>query len=71
MANEPNRDQRDNMDENIGGAPGDRQDESSPERLGGRSDENLRGIADDTDEEFEDTDDLDDEEAEDEGDGTV
>ena len=68
MANEPNRDQRD--DENIGGAPGDRQDESSPERLGGKSDESFRGIADDTDDEFEDTDDLDDEE-EDEADGTV
>jgi hypothetical protein len=67
MANERNPNQGDvNMDENVGGAR-----EDSPERVGGRSEENLRGTADDSDDEFEDADDLDEEEEEDEGDPTV
>jgi hypothetical protein len=70
MANERNPNPGDaSMDESLGGA----REDSSPERVGGRSEENLRGIADDSDDEFEDAEDLDDdeEEEEDEGDPTV
>ena len=67
MANERDRDRSDDtMGEGFGG--GGRQGESS-ERVGGRSEENIRGTADDTeDAEFDDSDDLDDVDDEEESD---
>jgi hypothetical protein len=58
MANQRDRDRNDDtMGEGFGG--GGRQGESG-ERIGGRSEENIRGTADDMeDDEFDDTDDLD------------
>jgi hypothetical protein len=76
MANERDRDRNDanrDMDEfgGTGGAGRDRTPgESSSERMGGRSEENMRGTGDDSDQdEFEDTEDTDEEE--DEGEGTI
>ena len=72
MANERNRNTGTNTDpEGFGGAGG-RQGESTGEQIGGVSDENMRGTADDMeDDEFDDTDDLDDEEDEEEGGGAI
>ena len=72
MANERDRtrDGSDIDDETLGGA-GNRTGESSSEQMGGPAEENLRGTAEEADEdEFDETDDLDDEEDE-EGDGTI
>lgn len=76
MANQRDRDTNDlnrDSDELAGGTGGrDRMPESpSGERMGGRSEENMRGTGDDSDEdEFEDTEDMEDED-EDEGEGTI
>ena len=76
MANQRDRDTDDlNKDmEDFGGSGGTQRPTPggpSGERMGGRSEENVRGTGDDSDEdEFEDTDDMDDEE-EDEGEGTI
>jgi hypothetical protein len=76
MANERDRDRDDlnrDMDE-FGGSGGAGRERTSgdtaSERMGGRSEENMRGTGDDSDEdEFEDTDEMDEEE--DEGEGTI
>jgi hypothetical protein len=65
MANERDRDTND-MDTASEGAG---RKESPDERVGGKSEENIRGTADDMedDDEFDDNDDLDDEDEEEEG----
>lgn len=72
MANErENRNDPDMLDE-VGNTKVRNSPESSRERIGGTSGEDIRGIAADRDEEFEDADDLEDEEEpEDESDGTI
>ena len=73
MANErdPNMSDTGTQDESLGGGTGELQQDSSRERIGGLSGENMRGTGDDEEEdEFDDTDDLDDEE-EDETEGTI
>ena len=76
MANQRDRDTNDlnrGSDESTGAA-GERNrmpESPSGERMGGRSEENMRGTGDDSDEdEFEDTEDMEDEEEE-EGEGTI
>jgi hypothetical protein len=68
MANERDRDQDDleRVGEGFGGV---RKGESQDDRVGGKSEENVRGTADDMedDDEFDDSDDLDDEDEEEEG----
>jgi hypothetical protein len=80
MANERERSNQDLdvEDENVGGSSGDRQGESpregTQERVGGRSEENIRGVGESDEDDFEDEegDDLDeDAEVEGEGDGTI
>ena len=76
MANQRDRDTNDlnrDSDEMAGTSGGrDRMPEgSSGERIGGRSEENMRGIGEGSDEdEFEDTDEMDEEEG-DEEEGTI
>jgi hypothetical protein len=76
MANQRDRDPNDlnKTSDEFGGTGGGRNrmpEGPSGERMGGRSEENVRGTGDDSDEdEFDDTDDMDDEE-EDEGEGTI
>ena len=67
MANERDRDRNDDtMGEGFGG--GGRQG-GSEERVGGKSEETIRGTADDMDDdEFDDSDDLDDSDDEEESD---
>jgi hypothetical protein len=72
MANERDRNRNDMDTEGEGIGDAGRQGESPGERVGGRSEENIRGTADDLeDDEFDDTDDLDDEEDEEEGSGNT
>lgn len=59
MANDRNR--TGNLDESSGPNPGS-QSEMNEERVRGGAGEEVRGLADEGDEEFEDTDDLEDEE---------
>ena len=77
MANQRDPDTDDlirDSDEFAGGAGGGEKRPSegaSGEKIGGRSEENMRGTGDDSDEdEFEDTEDMEDEEEE-EGEGTI
>ena len=74
MANQRDRDTNDlnrDSDEMAGTGGSGRQtpEGSSGERMGGRSDENVRGIGEDEDE-FEETDEMDEEEG-DEEEGTI
>jgi hypothetical protein len=72
MANERDRNMGTNTDSESVGGEGGRRGESTGEQVGGISDENIRGTADDMEEdEFEEADDLDDEEDEEEGGGTI
>ncbi len=68
MANERDRDQND-VDRVGEGFGGGRKGESQDDRIGGKSEETIRGTADDMeedDDEFDDSDDLDDEDEEEE-----